>query len=83
MPKKPITARIITIRLNELEMASMDAELVELKKRSGLDVKIGQYAKHAVMEHARLRRIEVAVQSLSKHHRIAGGELTKALEAVK
>jgi len=64
MPKKkPSTGKIIPIRLNHAEIAAIDKEISDVKKTSGLSITHGLYAKHAVLEHRRLRAMEVILQA--------------------
>ncbi|HKQ65981.1 MAG TPA: hypothetical protein VJZ73_13285 [Methylomirabilota bacterium] len=51
-------------RVNDAELARIDADVADLKRASGMSISRGAYAKHAILEHGRLRRLDVAVKAI-------------------
>jgi hypothetical protein len=54
----------IGIRVSPAELIGLQEAIVRLSAASGIDVKLGAYAKHAVLSHARLRSMEADVRAL-------------------
>lgn len=53
--------------LDDRQHARILSELIRVKEAAGMQVKLGAYAKNALLEHARLRAIEGKVRALLQY----------------
>lgn len=58
-------------RISTEERTRIQSEIIELKDKSGIDVTIGSYTKHALLNHSRLRRIEQSLKHFVSSEDIA------------
>lgn len=61
-PDKERTDTPVGFRLNAADLVRVQADLLRVKEDAGIQIKIGSYAKHALLEHGRLRRLEQALR---------------------
>lgn len=50
-------------RVNDSELAHIDADIADMKRASGLTISRGAYAKHAILEYPALRRLLHSVRA--------------------
>lgn len=74
-PKKPPLPAAINIRLKRDEATAITADVQAIRQGADVPLTVSGYAKHALLSYARLRRLEVLVQSASKG--LAGEDVSK------
>lgn len=56
-------------RVNDAELAAVNADINELERLGGIRPSVGAYVKHALLSHARLRKLEASLAAFYKTHR--------------
>jgi methylthioribose-1-phosphate isomerase len=63
-PKSKRKDHPVGIRLSDSELDMVKVDCDEITATTGFEIKVGSYAKHAVVSHRRLRRFEARVRDL-------------------
>jgi hypothetical protein len=70
-PKSKRKDHPVGIRLSDSELDMVKVDCDEITATTGFEIKVGSYAKHAVVSHRRLRRLETCVREFL--NRMVGG----------
>lgn len=75
----------INIRLKPEERALMEADIAAIAASGGIRPKLSAYAKHGMLSHPRLRKLEAAVRSLAQDDDMPEGSewAARTLEALR